>query len=108
MPKICWGSSVLRCTPESMELDGKPVASSSMERQLLLFLIDHPDTVLSRERLLHEVWGYEQAGVTRTVDTHVKNLRAHMGDLAPLITTVRGVGYRLDAGSHQAHLCKCA
>ncbi len=108
MPKIYWGGSTLSCTPEALELDGQPVVTSSMERRLLLFLMDHPDTVLSRERLLQEVWGYEMAGITRTVDTHIKNLRAHMGVLAPLLTTVRGVGYRLDAHSHQAHLCRCA
>lgn len=108
MPTLCWGGSVLRCTPDALLVDGKEVPASSMERRLLLFFLDHPDTALSRETLLREVWGYELAGVTRTVDTHVKTLRAHLGDLGALISTVRGVGYRLDAGLNQARLCRCA
>ncbi len=107
MSKLYYDGSVLSCTENELKLDGREVASSSMERRLLLFLMEHPDTAVSREELLREVWGYEMAGVTRTVDTHVKNLRAHLGELGPLIATVRGVGYRLDACANRACLCSC-
>lgn len=109
MPKLFYDGSVLFCTPDTLQLNGKEVGASGMERRLLLYLMDHPDTDHSRDELLREVWGYPLAGTTRTVDTHVKNLRAHLGGLSPLITTVRGVGYRLDATENQAALCnRCA
>jgi DNA-binding response OmpR family regulator len=54
----------------------------------------HPSRVFTREQLLSEVWGYDYFGGTRTVDVHVRRLRAKLGDLESLIGTVRNVGYR--------------
>lgn len=79
-----------------IRLRGREVPMPRMEQRLLLFFLEHPNTVLSRELLLREVWGYAFAGNSRTVDTHVKNLRAHLGELGNSIVTVRGVGYRMD------------
>jgi DNA-binding response OmpR family regulator len=65
------------------------------EFELLKFLVQHPGRVFSREQLLQEVWGYDYFGGTRTVDVHVRRLRAKLGpDNETLIGTVRNVGYR--------------
>ncbi|HLP23125.1 MAG TPA: response regulator transcription factor [Microbacteriaceae bacterium] len=64
------------------------------EFELLRFLAAHPARVFTREQLLSEVWGYDYFGGTRTVDVHVRRLRAKLGDLEHLIGTVRNVGYR--------------
>ena len=65
------------------------------EFELLRFLAEHPGRVFSRARLLQEVWGYDFFGGTRTVDVHVRRLRAKLGPQHEhLIETVRGVGYR--------------
>jgi DNA-binding response OmpR family regulator len=65
------------------------------EFDLLVHLASHPRTVLARERLLADVWGWADASGTRTVDSHIKGLRRKLG--ADLIRTVHGVGYALEA-----------
>ncbi|WP_405107540.1 winged helix-turn-helix domain-containing protein [Micromonospora sp. NBC_01405] len=65
-----------------------------IEFDLLHFLAAHPRRVFTRLQLLSSVWGYEHA-VARTVDVHVRRLRAKLGEATPLVTTVYGVGYRL-------------
>lgn len=65
------------------------------EFELLKYLAQHPGRVFTRDQLLHEVWGYDYYGGTRTVDVHVRRLRAKLGpDHENLIGTVRNVGYR--------------
>ena len=64
------------------------------EFDLLEFLMRYPGEVFSREELLQRVWGWDFDGGSRTVDVHVQQLRAKLGDYADLIETVRGVGYR--------------
>ena len=76
-----------------MLLDGEPVALTRLEFDLLHFLGANPRRVFSRPQLLQSVWGYSHAGL-RTVDVHMRRIRAKLGDV-PLVTTVRGVGYRL-------------
>lgn len=78
------------------KLDGKPLDLTFKEFELLRFLAANPGRVFTREQLLSEVWGYDYFGGTRTVDVHVRRLRAKLGDLARLIGTVRGVGYRFE------------
>jgi DNA-binding response OmpR family regulator len=63
------------------------------EFELLRFLAQHQGRVFSREQLLSEVWGYDYFGGTRTVDVHIRRLRAKLGDLEALIGTVRNRGY---------------
>ncbi|WP_305847277.1 winged helix-turn-helix domain-containing protein, partial [Micromonospora sp. KC207] len=65
-----------------------------IEFDLLYFLAAHPRRVFTRPQLLSNVWGYEHA-VARTVDVHVRRLRAKLGSTIPMVTTVYGVGYRL-------------
>ena len=77
-------------------LDGVPLNLTRREFDLLCFLAEHPRRVFSRSHLLQAVWGYDFAGGGRTVDVHVRRLRQKLGTRGPSISTVRGVGYRLD------------
>ncbi|MCF8539360.1 MAG: response regulator transcription factor [Candidatus Nanopelagicales bacterium] len=71
---------------------GVPVQLTAMEFDVLAYLFTQPGTVVSREELLGHVWGYSESLGTRTVDVHIAQLRAKLGENAP-IRTVRGVGY---------------
>jgi len=73
---------------------GGAVHLTPTEFDLLVCLATQPGTVLSREHLLSEVWDWQDAGATRTVDSHVKSLRSKLG--ADLLRTVHGVGYALE------------
>ncbi len=76
-------------------IEGKPLDLTYMEYELLKFLAMNPGRVFTREALLSRVWGYEYYGGARTVDVHVRRLRAKLGEEhAGLISTVRSVGYR--------------
>ena len=76
-------------------LAGQPMDLTFMEYELLRFLVENPVRVWSREQLLSRVWGYEYYGGARTVDVHVRRLRAKLGEeRASWITTIRSVGYR--------------
>lgn len=76
-------------------LAGGPVDLTYMEYELLRFFVEHPNRVWSREQILSKVWGYDYFGGSRTVDVHVRRLRAKLGEQrASWITTVRSVGYR--------------
>ncbi|WP_235829205.1 response regulator transcription factor [Gulosibacter macacae] len=74
---------------------GRTLDLTYKEFELLRHLAAHPEVVFTRERLLDEVWGYDYYGGTRTVDVHVRRLRAKLGDHETVIGTVRNVGYRL-------------
>ncbi|WP_150307969.1 response regulator transcription factor [Planctomonas psychrotolerans] len=80
----------------SAKVHGRPLDLTFKEFELLRFLASHPSRVFTREQLLSEVWGYDYFGGTRTVDVHVRRLRAKLGDLESLIGTVRNVGYRFN------------
>ena len=80
----------------SAKAHGKPLDLTYKEFELLRFFASHPSRVFTREQLLSEVWGYDYFGGTRTVDVHVRRLRAKLGDLESLIGTVRNVGYRFN------------
>ncbi len=77
------------------KLGGRPLDLTFKEFELLKYLVQHPGRVFTREQLLQEVWGYDYFGGTRTVDVHVRRLRAKLGpENETLIGTVRNVGYR--------------
>ena len=80
----------------SAKVHGRPLDLTFKEFELLRFFATHPSRVFTREQLLSEVWGYDYFGGTRTVDVHVRRLRAKLGDLESLIGTVRNVGYRFN------------
>jgi DNA-binding response OmpR family regulator len=73
---------------------GRPLDLTFKEFELLRFLVGNPGRVFTREQLLSDVWGYDYFGGTRTVDVHVRRLRAKLGDRESVIGTVRNVGYR--------------
>jgi two-component system, OmpR family, response regulator len=81
----------------SAGVDGRPLVLTPTEFDLLGHLLRRPGRVFTREELLAAVWGYASHAGTRTVDVHVAQLRAKLGDAAGLIRTVRGVGYTADA-----------
>jgi len=78
-----------------VSVDGKAVILTMLEFKLLRTLIERRGRVQARDRLLNDVWGYESAIDTRTVDTHVRRLRKKLGKAADAIESVRGFGYRL-------------
>jgi DNA-binding response OmpR family regulator len=73
--------------------DGKKITLTKMEYELLKLLAENPKQTFSRENLLDKVWGYENFPTTRTVDTHVLQLRQKLND--DIVETIRGLGYRL-------------
>ncbi len=77
------------------KLKGRPLDLTYKEFELLRFLAQHPGRVFTRDQLLREVWGYDYFGGTRTVDVHVRRLRAKLGsEYESMIGTVRQVGYK--------------
>jgi DNA-binding response OmpR family regulator len=83
-------------------LRGRPIDLTYKEFELLKYLVQHPGRVFTRAQLLQEVWGYDYYGGTRTVDVHVRRLRAKLGpEHEQLIGTVRNVGYRFDPPKEQ-------
>jgi DNA-binding response OmpR family regulator len=90
-----YGDLMLNLETYQAGIDGRPLTLTYMEYELLKFLAQHPGKVFTRETLLSRVWGYEYYGGARTVDVHVRRLRAKLGEEhAGLIQTVRSVGYR--------------
>jgi DNA-binding response OmpR family regulator len=90
-----YGPLVLNLETYQAALSGRPMDLTYMEYELLKFLTTHPGKVFTRETLLSRVWGYEYYGGARTVDVHIRRLRAKLGEEhAHLISTVRSVGYR--------------
>ena len=90
-----YGPLVLNLETYQAAIEGAPLDLTYMEYELLKFLASHPGRVFTRETLLSRVWGYEYYGGARTVDVHIRRLRAKLGEEhANLIQTVRSVGYR--------------
>ena len=90
-----YGALSLNLDTYQASMAGRPLDMTYMEYELLKFLAQNPGKVFTREILLSRVWGYEYYGGARTVDVHVRRLRAKLGEEhAGLIQTVRSVGYR--------------
>ena len=97
------GALVMNLQTYQATVEGRPLDLTFMEYELLKFLASHPGRVFSRETLLSRVWGYEYYGGARTVDVHVRRLRAKLGEeFAHFIDTVRSVGYRFDSTREHA------
>jgi DNA-binding response OmpR family regulator len=89
------GEVVVDDATYTAKLGGRVLDLTFKEFELLKYLAQHPGRVFTREQLLQEVWGYDYFGGTRTVDVHVRRLRAKLGvENEALIGTVRNVGYR--------------
>ena len=90
-----YGQLVLNLETYQATIESRPLDLTYMEYELLKFLAQNPGKVFTREMLLSRVWGYEYYGGARTVDVHIRRLRAKLGEEhAGLIQTVRSVGYR--------------
>src|ERR687893_391167 len=91
------GTLEINLATYQVAVDGRPIDFTYMEYELLKFLATHPGRVFSREALLSRVWGFDYYGGARTVDVHVRRVRAKLGsEHAARIKTVRSVGYRFD------------
>jgi two-component system response regulator ResD len=91
----------LRVDPPAREatFGGRALTLTPREFDLLSYLATHPGRVMSREELLRKVWGYDFVGETRTVDVHVRRLRAKIGEEHHVIETVTGAGYKFVGGA---------
>jgi DNA-binding response OmpR family regulator len=79
-----------------VRVSGKKIDLTSSEFKILAFLVSKPGRVFTREQILDHLWGHEKAVVDRTVDVHIRNLRAKLGKAARYIKNVRGVGYKVE------------
>ncbi len=94
---LAYGRLEVDTAAREARVDGHPVALAPRELALLIELAENPGVALSRARLLEKVWGYDFAGDERTVDVHVRRLRAALEEahrLPPVLATVRGFGYK--------------
>ena len=78
-----------------VKVDGEPVILTYKEFELLNYFLDNMDIVLTRDKILSKIWGYNFDGETRTVDVHVRTLRQKLGNAGDIIETIRGVGYEI-------------
>jgi two-component system, OmpR family, alkaline phosphatase synthesis response regulator PhoP len=85
---------VIDVQKHSIKINTKEKIFPKKEFEILLFLIQHPGRVFSREALLQNVWGTDVVIVERTVDVHIRKIREKLDDLADIIETIKGVGYR--------------
>lgn len=90
------GEIIINRLSREVTIDNQPITLTNKEYELLYFLATNPKIVFNREQLLLKVWGYEQYGDPRTVDTHIKKLREKLGSHNNYISTIWGVGYKLE------------
>ncbi len=95
-------ASVMQCGSIEMDdsrhlvtVSGTPVTLTYKEYELLKYLMVNQGIVLSRDKLMERVWGYDFEGESRTVDMHIKTLRQKLGEAGKLIVTIRNVGYKI-------------
>ena len=91
-----FGDLVIDTASHSVKIAGEEAPLTPKEFDLLVFLVSNKGLALSREKILQKVWNYDYYGEDRTVDTHVKMLRGHLGKCRSYIATVWGIGYKFD------------
>ena len=97
---IAVDSMTVNLSTYQVEVNGESVDFTYLEYALLAFLLQHCDRAYSRDALLQNVWGFDYYGGSRTVDVHVRRIRAKLGpDLSQHLETIRGVGYLWRSGS---------
>ena len=96
------GGIVLDKTAHEVKIDGNPVELSFKEFELLAYFMENQGIALSREKILNNVWNYDYFGDARTIDTHVKKLRAKMGEKGALIRTIWGMAYKFEPDEEKA------
>ena len=93
---MTFGELTIDTASHTVRVSGEDVALTPKEFDLLVFLASNKGIALSREKILQKVWNYDYFGEDRTVDTHVKMLRGHLGKCRSYIATVWGIGYKFD------------
>ena len=94
--QLIFDGLIIEPDARTAKVDGKNVRLPPKEFDLLLHLAGNEHVAFSREQLLNRVWGFNYLGDARTVDTHIKSLREHLGPYRKLIKTVWGVGYKFE------------
>lgn len=89
-----FGALCVNTSKHTVTVNGADVQLTYKEFELLCYLLENIDTVLTREKILSRVWGYDFDGESRTVDVHIRTLRQKLGDAGRMIETVRGIGYK--------------
>lgn len=96
--EISFEGIVLKDDLRKVFVDGEETVLTYKEYELLKYMLQNKKIVLSREKIMQNVWGFDFEGESRTVDMHIKTLRDKLGAKDYLIKTVRGVGYKIDSG----------
>ena len=91
------GGIVIDKAAHQVKIDGKEIELSFKEFELLTYFMENEGIALSREKILNHVWNYDYFGDARTIDTHVKKLRAKIGEKGDYIKTIWGMGYKFEA-----------
>ena len=94
-PQLTVGDVTINVDKHQVLANGKEITLTLKEFELLRYLMENVGLVLTRDKVLETVWGYEYEGETRTVDVHIRTLRQKLGEYGSMIETVRGVGYRI-------------
>ena len=94
--KLSAGGIVIDKSAHQVSIDDTPIDLSYKEFELLSYFFENKGIALSREKILNHVWNYDYFGDARTIDTHVKKLRAKMGKKGEYIKTIWGMGYKFD------------
>lgn len=90
------GGILINKSAHIASIDGNPIELSFKEFELLTYFLENKGIALSRENILNNVWNYDYFGDARTIDTHVKKLRAKLGDKGDMIKTIWGMGYKFE------------
>ena len=93
---MTFGELAIDTASHTVRVSGEEVSLTPKEFDLLVFLASNKGIALSREKILQKVWNYDYFGEDRTVDTHIKMLRSHLGRYRDAIVTVWGIGYKFD------------
>lgn len=94
------GGIVIDQTAHMVTVDGRGIDLSFKEFELLTYFIENQGVALSREKILNHVWNYDYFGDARTIDTHVKKLRAKIGEKGDYIKTIWGMGYKFEVDNN--------
>jgi len=101
--ELLFGKIKMSLSAREVSVEGEKIELTPKEFELLKYFIDNKGIALSRDKILNAVWNYDYFGDLRTVDTHIKQLRAKLGDCGSYISTVRSIGYRLDIDNENIH-----
>ena len=94
-PMYTLGSLTVDSARHLVHVEDEEISLTLKEFQLLTLLLEHHDTVFTRDQLLSTIWGYDFDGASRTVDVHIRTLRQKLGAAGAYIQTVRGIGYKI-------------